>query len=156
MYVVDRDFGFAPNPFHGFCTLATCKPGIRGGASKTDWVVGMGGARLKAAGRCIFAMRVTEKITFDEYWANPVYLDKKPVRTGSNKMLVGDNIYHRDSNSGEWHQADSHHSHPDGSINTHNLRTDTKKENVLISKYFFYFGREAPAVPPQSVKGYRV
>ena len=24
-YVVTHDNGFAPNPFHGFCTLATCK-----------------------------------------------------------------------------------------------------------------------------------
>ncbi|WP_225761747.1 hypothetical protein [Acinetobacter sp. Marseille-P8610] len=28
-YVVSRDFGFAPNPFFNFCTLATCKPKIR-------------------------------------------------------------------------------------------------------------------------------
>ena len=27
-YIVARDFGFAPNPFYGFCTLATCKPKI--------------------------------------------------------------------------------------------------------------------------------
>lgn len=23
-YIVARDYGFAPNPFHGFCTLANC------------------------------------------------------------------------------------------------------------------------------------
>ena len=28
-YVITRDYGFAPNPFGGICTLATCKPGIR-------------------------------------------------------------------------------------------------------------------------------
>ena len=28
-YVFDHDYGFAPNPFHGVCTLATCKPSIR-------------------------------------------------------------------------------------------------------------------------------
>ena len=33
MYVVDRDFGFAPNPFHGVRTLATCKPPIRKGVA---------------------------------------------------------------------------------------------------------------------------
>ena len=26
-YVVDHDYGFAPNPFGGFCTLAKCKYG---------------------------------------------------------------------------------------------------------------------------------
>ena len=139
MYVVDRDFGFTPNPFHGLCTLATCKPGIRSTAKVDDWVIGMGGGRLKATGRCIFAMRVTDKITFNEYWVNPAYLDKKPIRNGSNKMMVGDNIYYRDS-AGHWHQADSHHSKTDGSVNPHNLRNDTKTDKVLISRQFFYFG----------------
>jgi hypothetical protein len=93
IYVVDRDFGFAPNPFNGFCSLATCKPGIRNTASMGDWIIGMGGRRLNAVGRCVYAMRVSSKITFNEYWTNPKYLDKKPVRNGSRKMMVGDNIY---------------------------------------------------------------
>ena len=96
MYVVDRDFGFAPNPFHGYCTLATCKPKIRNSAEVKDWVIGMGGSRLNATGQCIFAMRVTEKITFNEYWTNPKFLDKKPIRNGSQKIMVGDNIYYQD------------------------------------------------------------
>lgn len=149
MYVVDRDFGFAPNPFHGSCTLATCKPGIRRGAAVGDWVVGVGGSRLDATGRCVFAMRVTERITFNEYWTNPAYLDKKPVRNGSRRMMVGDNIYHYDSAGAEWRQADSHHSNGDGTVNPHNLRTDTKSDKVLISHHFFYFGREAPAMPKE-------
>src|SRR5262245_31415483 len=39
-YVVARDYGFAPNPFYGFCTLATCKPDIRRTADIGDWIVG--------------------------------------------------------------------------------------------------------------------
>ena len=147
IYVVDRDFGFAPNPFHGYCTLATCKPGIRKRAEVDDWVIGMGGARLNAAGRCIFAMAVTAKTTFDEYWSNPAYLAKRPVRNGSRKMMVGDNIYHRDSSSNEWQQADSHHSNPDGTANSYNRQRDTQTDQVLISQHFFYFGKEAPLVP---------
>ncbi|MEW6499812.1 MAG: hypothetical protein AB1589_46215, partial [Cyanobacteriota bacterium] len=69
IYAIVRDFGFAPNPFHGYCTLATCKPKIRNPAKVGDWVIGMGGSkRLKATGRCIYAMCITEKITFNEYW----------------------------------------------------------------------------------------
>jgi Nucleotide modification associated domain 2 len=148
IYVVARDFGFAPNPFHGYCTLATCKPGIRSKAEVNDWIVGMGGSRLNATGRCIFAMHVTEIITFNEYWANPTFLDKKPVRNGSSKMMVGDNIYHRfDGVHNQWYQADSHHSNPDGSVNLSNLIKDTKSDKVLLSQHFFYFGREAPIVP---------
>jgi len=148
MYAVVRDFGFAPNPFHGYCTLATCKPAIRNRAEVGDWVVGMGSSeRPDAAGRCIFAMRITEKITFNEYWTNPIYLDKKPIRNGSRKMMVGDNIYYFNTARNEWCQADSHHSNDDGSVNLENLATDTRSNKVLISQNFFYFGRESPLVP---------
>ncbi|MCY4463553.1 MAG: hypothetical protein OXC26_24640 [Albidovulum sp.] len=54
IYVVDRDFGFAPNPFHGVRTLACCKPGIRSPAQVGDWVFGVGGKRLNATGRCAY------------------------------------------------------------------------------------------------------
>jgi len=40
-YVVKNDGGFAPNPFHGSCTLACCKPKIRNVASAGDIVVGL-------------------------------------------------------------------------------------------------------------------
>ena len=152
IYVVDRDFGFAPNPFHGICTLATCKPGIRNTAKVGDWVIGMGGARLKATGRCVFAMRITEKITFNSYWSSPLYFDKKPVRNGSYRMMVGDNIYFLNSHSKQWQQADSHHSNADGSLNEKNLSTDTKSDKVLVSRHFYYFGSAAPHVPAGIVK----
>jgi len=147
MYVVVRDFGFAPNPFHGVCSLATCKPTIRSTAQIGDWIIGMGGSRLKATGRCIFAMQVTGSLSFDEYWSEPTYLDKRPVRNGSKKMMVGDNIYHRDPNHGSWLQADSHHSYADGSVNVYNLERDTKTNRILVSRHFFYFGATAAAVP---------
>jgi len=147
IYVVDRDFGFAPNPFHGYCTLATCKPGIRKSAQIGDWVIGMGGSRLNATGQCVFAMEITAKVSFDEYWTNPIYNEKKPVRNGSRKMMVGDNIYHRDPSTDEWRQADSHHSNSDGTANSHNLSRDTKVDRVLLSNRFFYFGKAAARVP---------
>lgn len=148
LYVVDRDFGFAPNPFHGCCTLATCKPTIRRTAAIGDWVFGMGGRRLNATGRCIFAMQVTKKISFDDYWSDPAYAEKKPVRNGSRTMLVGDNIYHRDSPGAAWRQEDSHHSSDDGTANVYNVERDTSSNNVLISNRFLYFGKNAPVVPP--------
>ncbi len=147
VYVVDRDFGFAPNPFHGYCTLATCKPRIRHNGKVGDWVIGMGGKRLDATGRCVYAMRISEKLTFNEYWINPIYLDKKPVRNGSGKMMVGDNIYCYDLVTHKWQQADSHHSNADGTINRHNLDVDTQTNQVLISRHFYYFGIDAKVVP---------
>lgn len=146
-YVVARDFGFAPNPFHGICTLATCKPIIRRTATVGDWIVGMGGGKLDAVGRCLYAMRVSRTLSFDEYWSAPEFRAKRPARNGTLKTIVGDNIYHRDPLSGVWQQADSHHSQPDGSPDPYNTMHDTNTDRILVSDHFYYFGRCAPSVP---------
>lgn len=151
VYVVDRDFGFAPNPFHGYCTLATCKPGIRKYARIGDWVMGVGGRRLRATGKCIFLMSISETYTFEDYWIDTRFQIKKPVRNGSFVMMVGDNIYHRDTVTGDWIQEDSHHSNQDGSTNMTNFQRDTKTDNVLISNHFFYFGSATPPVDLESI-----
>jgi hypothetical protein len=39
-YVVRWDHGFAPNPFHGACTLATCKAEIRKKAKVARLAIG--------------------------------------------------------------------------------------------------------------------
>lgn len=147
IYVVARDFGFAPNPFHSFCTLACCKPKIRSAARVGDWVFGVAGSKLKRPGHCIFGMRVTEAISFDEYWNDPRFEVKKPVRNGSRTMMLGDNIYHRRDGEGEWYQEDSHHSRPDGTPDTSNIERDTQTNRVLISEDFAYFGASSPLVP---------
>jgi hypothetical protein len=102
-------------------------------------------------------MKVTRKITFNEYWIGPEFQDKKPVRNGSKKMIVGDNIYYQDPISKQWSQAHSHHSLPDGAPNEDNLKHDTQSNFVLLSKHFYYFGSSAPVVPSQILSsiGYR-
>lgn len=149
VYVVDRDFGFAPNPFHGFLSLATCKPRIRSVASVGDWVVGIGGTRLRRRGQCIFGMCITNAISFDEYWIGADYQVKKPARNGSRVTLVGDNIYHRVG--GRWLQSDSHHSMADGRPNPVNVTSDTSANRVLLSEDFRYFGSAAPTIPHEIV-----
>lgn len=144
-YVVARDFGFAPNPFFGFCTLSTCKPQIRKHASIGDWVIGTGAASYGYRGRLIYAMCVDEVLNFDEYWDAPRFFLKRPNLTGSLKVMYGDNIYHREG--GRWMQADSHHSLPDGSVNNANLVPDTGVNRLLIATKFVYWGRSAPIIP---------
>lgn len=92
-------------------------------------------------------MRVSQTLTFDEYWKDPEFFDKRPVRNGSRVMMLGDNIYHRERPGQPWHQLDSHHSLPNGSPNPLNIDKDTKVDRVLISRAFYYFGSAAPAVP---------
>src|SRR4051812_14488304 len=112
-YVVMYDYGFAPNPFHGVCTLATCKPEIRRAAQKDDWVVGTGAKSNHLEGTLVYAMRVGSSMSFDDYWKDPRFALKRPVPNGSLKLVYGDNIYHHDE-KGRWAQADSHHSWPGG------------------------------------------
>tara|TARA_R110002049_G_scaffold84688_1_gene215529 strand:- start:206 stop:811 length:606 start_codon:yes stop_codon:yes gene_type:complete len=145
-YVVRWDHGFAPNPFHGICTLATCKPLIRRKAKIGDWVLGTGSAERKFQGRAIFLMHIDELSRFDDYWMNPRFVRKRPTMNGSLKQRFGDNIYHHDE-GGAWVQADSRHSR-DGHANDKNLARDTNTtDRVLIASDFMYWGEAAPKIP---------
>lgn len=150
-YKVARDYGFAPNPFGGICTLATCKPKIRRYSDIGDWVIGTGTKPYNLEGRLIYAMQVSEKMTFDEYWNDPRFQYKKPIFNGSLKQTYGDNIYYKASST-EWHQENSHHSYEGGEINYLNLRRDTKSNNVLISHNFYYFGINNIEIPEEFVE----
>ncbi len=147
-YVVARDFGFAPNPFFGFCTLATCKPMIRKHASVGDWVIGTGAkGTYEYQGRLIYAMQVSEILDFDNYWNDPRFVLKRPNLKGSLKVMYGDNIYRREGR--RWVQADSHHSLPNGRLNKANLAWDTGVNRLLVATKFVYWGRSAPPLPRQ-------
>jgi hypothetical protein len=148
-YVVARDYGFAPNPFYGFCTLATCKPKIRATASNGDWIVGTGAkTKYDLKGYLIYAMKVDEIMDYDSYWNDPRFLCKKPVINGSLKQLYGDNIYHQ--LNGEWIQVNSHHSLDTGRPNPKNIQHDTSVNRVLIARKFVYYGSSALLIPKKS------
>jgi hypothetical protein len=143
---VRRDYGFAPNPFCGWCTLATCKPQIRSTAQPGDWILGTGSKAYGLDGRIVYAMRVEEACTFDDYWNDPRFCCKRPQLRGSLKQLYGDNIYHR-LPDGTWQQEDSHHSLATGAPNLHNVLHDTATNRVLLSRRFVYYGQRALPVP---------
>ena len=56
-YIMTEDKGSAPNPFHGFCTLALCMPMTRGAAQVGDYVVGLAGKRLRRGGGLALHLR---------------------------------------------------------------------------------------------------
>lgn len=145
-YVVRYDIGFAPNPFHGVCTLATCKPKIRKGATPGDWIVGVGSRLRQTEGRLVYAMEVGEKLTFDQYWTDRRFQRKRPDRRGSLKYRYGDNVYHH-SASGSWLQEDCRHSLPDGRPNPDHIKRDTSADAVLVASWFTYWGGRGPLIP---------
>lgn len=146
-YVIARDYGFAPNPFFGICTLATCKPNIRASASIGDWIVGTGSCAYGLEGHLVFAMEVAEVLTFQQYWIDPRFRNKRPYLAGSKKQAFGDNIYHKDSATGRWQQENSHHSYPDGHPNPANIKHDTQTNRVLVGTLFGYWGGSGPKIP---------
>src|SRR4051794_22002633 len=95
-YVVEHDLGFAPNPFHGFCSLACCKPRIREKARLGDYILGTGAVKPKLRGYLTYWMQVDEIVPFDEYWIDKRFRRKKPAMGGTTFLRYGDNIYHRD------------------------------------------------------------
>lgn len=146
-YVVARDYGFAPNPFGRYCTLATCKPGIRNSAQRGDWVIGTSSIKMGYRRKLVFAMKVSEKINFNDYWQGQRFQYKKPILNGSLKQMYGDNIYSFNEETNEWCQTNSHHSNHDGSPNHYNMERDLKSKFVLISEVFYYFGKSAIDIP---------
>lgn len=147
-YVVRYDSGFAPNPFFGYCTLATCKPDIRRSAEHGEWIIGTGSAdkSVQRGGCLVYAMRVTDILTFEEYWTDARFQRKKPDLRRSKERACGDNIYYRDEDNA-WQQLDSFHSNKDGSISHPHVQIDTKVNRVLISDDFIYFGGHGPRMP---------
>lgn len=149
-YIVAYDSGFAPNPFNGYCTLATCKPDIRKCAEIGDWIIGTGSNKVgvRRGGFLVYAMKVQESLSFSDYWNDPRFSRKKPNMLGSYRMACGDNIYYP-TDGGGWHQQNSYHSRADGTPYPKHINRDTSVDRVLISEDFVYFGAEGPRIPDE-------
>ncbi len=57
-------------PFDNFCSLACCKPIIRKSANINDWIVGTGSKSSVGNDKLVYAMKITEKIDFNDYYHN--------------------------------------------------------------------------------------
>jgi hypothetical protein len=150
-YKIEHDFGLAPNPFWGYCTLAVCKSQIRKNRNLNigDWIIGTGSKELKRLHHLIFLMQVEEKIEMKDYWNDPRFQLKKPSINGSLVQMYGDNIYHFDSATNSWIQENSAHSKDNGLFHPDHTESDTGGKFVLISKNFYYFGNNSPQIPDE-------
>src|SRR5579872_1961476 len=136
-YTIPIDDGAAPNPFHGMCSLAICKPDIRRVAEPDDWVVGLGSKNAPSgdlSGRLVYAMRVEEVLTLEEY--DRQAQARWPHRIPNPRSLdlserLGDCIY--DFSTGAPVQRKGVHGPDD-------IERDLGGRNVLLSRHFFYFG----------------
>lgn len=126
-YKIEHDYGFAPNPFHGTLSLATCKGPIRQNKNLKvgDWIVGFGSKSMDNEGYLIYAMKVERIITFDEYWESEEFQCKKPVINGTLVQMYGDNVYHTDKSAQpvrKFIQERCAHSNKDWTVNLEKRR----------------------------------
>jgi hypothetical protein len=94
-------------------------------AEKGDWVVGTAGSDAhKSAGRgnLVYAMRVDDKLSREEYYTDLRFARKKPLKNGTPAQTLGDNL--RPTNDFEKHE-----------------------QFALISTHFYYFGASAIRIP---------
>ena len=134
-YIIKHDHGFAPNPYCGFLTLATCKPRIRNSANIKDIIVATGSITRGYKNKLIYAAQVSQVIDMNKYFEDPVYQVKKP----SCENDIRDNIYYREN--GNWKQLNNRFHTKD------DMKRDLSSTKVLVCKDFWYFGREAPLLP---------
>ena len=138
-YVVAYDYGFAPNPFHGFLTLATCKPQIRRSRNTKVGDILLG--KKSKQNKLIYVGIISEIISIEEYSTNPRFEDKKPkpIKNTNDINQFGDNMYYLEN--GRWNHLKGWHTEEE------QWSEDIAGKNVLICEKFWYFGDKAPDIP---------
>ena len=76
-YIMRNDEGFAPNPYYGVLTLATCKPQLRKNSNVVPgvWIAGWLGKNTERDGKkygssehkLIYLARITDKMSIASY-----------------------------------------------------------------------------------------
>lgn len=144
-YKMARATGFAPNPYFGVLTLATCKADLRRTVRLGDWIAGwtsksLAGCRDEVGQeRLVYLARVAKKLTYAEYWER--YPEKRPaVEKPADCAYHGDNIYEPDKQQPgnfKLHRCSQHKDHI-------KKCRDLQGEYVLICEEFYYFGPKKP------------
>lgn len=157
-YRLTHDTGFAPNPFHGVLTLATCKPGMRRTKKEGQWIAGFSSATLsQMASRngvsisrdaLIYLARITIRLTLAEYYSDARFGPKIPPqnRTSNSIACSGDNIYTPDPREERGFSQISQINHSEADIDR-----DLRGQNVLICEEYYYLGCEGRDVPSEIV-----
>jgi hypothetical protein len=97
-HVVTHDTGLAPNPFYGFCTSAVCTPShMRAKLEKGEWLIA--NSQNKDGNQLVYAMRISEMLSMNEYFDDKRFASKKPKPNGEDIEQCGDNIYHQDKDA---------------------------------------------------------
>ena len=86
-------------------------------------------------------------MTFDEYWHDRRFRDKRPDMKAGGERALGDNIYHWDMVKGDWHKEWSWHTGKDAAEDRYFTEDDTATDRVLIGEDFIYWGGDGQPLP---------
>lgn len=157
-YKMTDDCGFAPNPFWGMLTLATCKPQMRRCKKEGDWIAGFTSGDLcgHAVGRerLVYLMHVKDSVPIAHYFRDPKYAQKIPNQKSTRAVdRAGDNIYRpkrepATAPSDLTQLPNDHHYDKKANCRLGDIQVhDLSGMNVLIAQRFVYFGGKAIEIP---------
>lgn len=111
-YVVEHDYGIAPNPENNVCTLVHCKfrrehhvrDNLVEKIQEGDWIIGTGAKSCESAGigKIIYLMRVDQKIAFTDYLSNTEYQNRADCQdrgNGNRFALISNTFYYFGKNA---------------------------------------------------------
>lgn len=148
-YKMTHDTGFAPNPFWGYLTLATCKPKIRELKCRGDWIAGFTSKMLcgdpVGDEKLVFLMQIEEKVPLADYFHDCRFQSRIPRHSQATVHRCGDNIYRplvpKARYTSEFEQLPNRYHGPA------EKEHDLAGRNVLIAGRSAYFGVAALSVP---------
>ena len=133
-YILRMDKGFAPNPFHGWCTLLGCTPNyVDADLESGDYIAGI--FRSGAPPRLVYVMELSEIL---DYYEDRRFEKKRSRRNGTWQEQAGNNIYFLDS-SGPYVQDENAWFH----TSAKKVKQDSKHPVVFVGRNFTYFGEMA-------------
>lgn len=152
-YKMSHDNGFAPNPYFGVLTLATCKPQIRLKVAEGGWIAGWTSQSMKLHSttvgneKLVYLAKITKKLSYGEYW------ETFPNKRSGNTAVAtyGDNIY-----CPSLDETYGYRQIPNLRHNTEVQKIkDMSGQYVLVCEEFYYFGATKGSMPldiPESVR----
>jgi hypothetical protein len=110
VYRMDHDTGFAPHLGDNICSVSGCKRNtVESWATEGSWVIGIGGKKTGKPDKLIYAMKVKENLSYDEFKKEYVkdggYLDK---RHAGPRVLVSNEFYYLGDNAIDLPSYSSH------------------------------------------------
>jgi hypothetical protein len=156
-YVMTVDTGFAPNPFHGVCTLAACTPNhSKANLEEGDLIAGC--FRSQGVSKLVYVMEVEKVLNLNDYWRDSRFACKKPSKNGTPEEQAGDNLYHHHKRQWVQHRDARYHRKPpqerfDLSVKPRPVwMKDVRGNKVFVGKQFVYFGVKAITLPKKFAK----